>query len=282
MHRVNVIADVGSNHDGQINKALELIRITSDVGANTVKFQLFTADTLWHSSDARHNTIKAVVLPEYWLPALKAYADSLSIEFLCTPFSPHAVEVLEKLKVKRYKIASGDVTYLPLLEVIAETGKPVVMSTGFSTFDEIDKALEVLSAGRTRDVILLHCVGAYPTLPDTANLPRILDLIERYTMPYGYPVGLSSHLKEWWVDIAAVAYKIHTIEKHIDSYVPGIESKHSLNPMQFIDFVQAVRDMEGAMNKTIEFSDGERYAQLNYRRDPSDWLRPMQDARQKR
>lgn len=273
---VEIIAEVGSSHNGDLNTALELIKTSALAGANTVKFQLFTPD-LWHASDPRHDKIKPFCVPESWLPRLIAECDEWRVEFLCTPFSLHAVETLEKLGVKRYKVASGDLTYTPLLAAIAQTHKPILLSVGFSTDVEIEKAIDDLGG---YNITLLHCVGGYPTLPIHANLRRILDLWQNFGFKYNAQVGVSSHLREWWVDVAAVAFNAKVIEKHVDlPGRPGPEGGHSLDPLDFADFVLSVRDMKDAMTKQTAFCDDDEYARLHYRRDPDDWQRPLKSVR---
>lgn len=281
-----IIAEIGSSHAGSKEKALALIRFAAEAGADWAKFQLFTGDDLWHSSDARLETTRQLSLPEAWLPELKETCESYGLKFLCTPFSPRAVEVLERLNVGAYKIASGDLTYLPLVEAVGKTGKPVFLSVGASGYKEINAAWRLLPK---QNVVLLHCVPGYPTPPSQANLPRILDLSGYYVMHEGWSldmkrtlgdrsvaIGLSSHLREYYVDAAMVAYRVHCIEKHIDlPGRPGPESPHSLDPEEFALFVAMVRDIESAMNKHADFSEPELYARDNYRRNPADWLRPF-------
>src|SRR3990167_10840846 len=216
---VELIAEIGSNHGGDFDRARQLAETACSCGADLVKFQLFTADTLWRKGHPRHaETLKVETKPE-WIKPLKEIIEKHGKEFLCTPFSPYAVEVLEEAKVKRYKIASGDVTYRPLLQAVALTGKPVLLSIGFSTFAEIHKAIEWLRpSGSREDITLLWCVGDYPTTPARANYPAVLDLIQEFVMQYNCQIGLSSHLKEWWLDLVPMAYKISVIEKHFDLF----------------------------------------------------------------
>ncbi len=276
MTKTLIIAEVGSNHNSSFDKAMQLIDAAANAGADYAKFQLFTGDDLWSREPELSNTRK-LALPEAWIPKLMLHCRERNINFLCTPFSPHAVEVLRNNKVGSFKVASGDITYSPLLKAIAETGKPVFLSVGASTYEEIDAALHIL---KNSEVVILHCVPEYPAVPDTSNIRRILDLAERYTMTVGesriVPVGLSSHLREWWVDVACVAYHPFILEKHIDLVgKTGPEGGHSLDPFEFAQFVSAVRDVESAMEVHKDFTEGEVYARLNYRRNETTWLRPF-------
>ena len=273
---IELIAEISSNHCGVLDRAIKLAGLACSCGADTVKVQLFTADTLWRSDSPRNAEVKQYETRPEWIPILKEVVESGGKEFLCTPFYLEAVGVLEKAGVKRYKIASGDVTYKPLLQEVAKTGKPVLLSVGFSTRAEIEKAIEILRpTGRCDDITLLWCVGDYPTLPSRANLPAILDLIQEFTMKYNTGIGLSSHLREWWIDIVAMAYKISVIEKHFDlGDALGIETKHSLSANDFMSFAVAVRDTEKALTRqdwpTPEDDESRRVC----RRDSRDWLRP--------
>lgn len=273
MHRVGIIAEIGSSHSGSLDSAFRLIEESAKAGADIVKFQLFTGDDLWHPSDKRLIETRRLAVPREWIPKLKKRCLDLNVRFLCTPFSPTSVEYLESQGVRQYKVASGDITYTPLLESLAKTKKLVYLSTGASTFEEIDQALSILKDNK---VVVLHCVPEYPSSPKTANVSRMLDLIQRYSLDKReIPVGLSSHLREWWVDVATCLYKTNVIEKHISlEGRQGPEASHSLDPLEFALFVAAVRDMEQALEVPAGFTTGEQYARDNYRRNSSDWLRP--------
>ena len=273
----DIIAEIGSSHNGSKDTALRLIEYAAEAGCDYAKFQLFTGDDLWHSSDSRLEATRRLALPVEWLPDLKNHCLDYGIRFLCTPFSLKAVDALEDLGVKAYKISSGDITYLPLIKRVGETVKKVFLSVGAATYAEIDAALSEMPKS---DVTLLHCIPGYPVLPAHANLTKILDLTQRYTLRNGgldreFPVGLSSHLREYYVDAAAVLYRVAVIEKHIDlPGRPGPEGPHSLEPDELTLFVAMVRDIELAMQSHSEFTEEETYARENYRRNQEDWLRP--------
>ena len=280
LHRhTELICELGSNHNGDFERAKSLAHTACSCGADTIKIQLFEADKLWRKGHPRHaETLKVETKPA-WIPELKSIVEGHKKEFLCTPFSPSAVETLEKAGVKRYKISSGDVTYKPLLEEVAKTGKPVLLSVGFSTLAEIEKAIERLRpTGRCDDLTLLWCVGDYPTLPERANYPAILDLIQEFTMKYNTGIGLSSHLKDWWLDLIPLGYNISVIEKHFDlSDGAGVEWGHSLSPHDFAVFAQAVRNTEKALTRYDWPAPEDDETRRLCRRDPRDWLRPERE-----
>lgn len=271
---VEIIAETGSNHNGNLVRALDLITAAARCGAHTVKFQLFD-DQLWRENDPRHNSIKPLIVPPNWIPILQSRCIAEGVKFLCTPFSIKALDILEFYNVKRYKISSGDITYKPLIALIGTLNKPVILSTGFSTMAEINQALDWLSCGEhIPQITLLHCVGGYPTLPADANLRRIQDLREEF----GLPVGVSSHYKQWWLDVAVVMLGAVVIEKHFDLYNgqdAGVEAGHSLLPAELADLVNAVEDVKLGLDMPDGFCKVDQEARLNARRDPSDWSRPI-------
>ena len=269
---VEVIAEIGSNHNGSLERAFELIRQADMAGVDTVKFQLFTADELWDKEDPRHATTQTVALPKEWLPELKEYTESFGMEFLCTPFSPRGVDVLENLGVKRYKISSGDLTYKALLSAVRETERPVLLSVGFSTKAERIWAIQRLRYDDAESPItLLHCTGGYPTEITDANLGNIITLSDEFP---DLPIGLSSHWKEWWLDISMI-HLISVVEKHFDlDDGNGVEAAHSLTTTEMGFFTSAVLDAVSAFDSTPGFSEPDLYARKNYRRNPVDNLRP--------
>lgn len=275
MNKTKIIADIGCNHMQVRERALALIRAATDAGADCIKFQLWGKSELWHGDDMRCATTDTYALPEAWISDLHDYSKLNNLEFMCTPFSVRAVGALNQY-VKAWKVASGDITFTPMLSAIAKTRKPVILSVGASTESEIEEALYTLRASANmQDVTILHCIPDYPATPAEANIRAILDLKERFGIQNGVRVGLSSHLKEWWCDVAALAYGIDVIEKHIDLHNGGgIEAGHSLNPTEFKQFVSAVRDTEAALKVRQGFNKAEEYARDNYRRNPKDWLRP--------
>ena len=280
-----IIAEIGSSHNGDKQVALELVRHAAEAGADWAKFQLFSGDDLWYPGDDRLSATRKLAMPESWLLDLIECCEDHGIKFLCTPFSIRAVNVLESVGSIAYKISSGDITYLPMIDMIGQTGKPVYLSVGAADFKEINTALKLLPGN---EVVLLHCIPGYPTPTKYANVRYMLRLAEYYLMHYNwtdelkahlgkreFPVGVSSHLREYYVDAATVLYNARTIEKHIDlPGRPGPEGGHSLDPEEFALFVAMVRDMEQSMILHTDYTPPELYARDNYRRDEGDWLRP--------
>ena len=275
---IDIIAEIGSSHNGSLRRALKLIDVASACRVNTVKFQLFD-ERLWRKSDPHYKKTLPLRLPQTWLLELKTRADERGIELLVTPFHPEHIGTLKAIGVNRVKISSGDLSYVPLLREASCYDMPVLLSTGFATMDEIKTAVGHLrSIHSYLPITLLHCVGGYPTAPKDANLSRILDLKELAISLDIKNVGLSSHVNEWWIDLIAIAYKISCIEKHValKGLYRGPEDGHSLSPSEFAKFVKAVRNAESAMNKPRNaFCDADMIARRESRRDSSDWLRPV-------
>jgi len=258
--RVYVIAELSANHNGMIERALKLIQTAAESGADAVKLQTYTADTLTIDCDNKYFTIsggtdwdgrtlydlyKEAYTPWEWHAKLKETAEILGLDFFSTPFDASAVDFLEELGVERYKVASFELVDIPLLEKIGATGKPVIMSTGMAAVAEIEEAVETLRTHGCSDITLLKCTSAYPADASDANLLTIPDMRKRF----GCPVGLSDHSMELTVPIAAVALGATVIEKHItlSRADGGPDSSFSLEPHEFKSMVEAVRMTEKAM-----------------------------------
>ncbi len=245
MNKIYYIAEIGLNHNGNIELAKKMIKAAKASGADAVKFQSIKADKLV-SPNIFFDPIDGFGLDgvqtigEFWEKVsidkefhleISDYSEKLGIEFISTPFDFDSVDLLEKINVKRYKIASGDLTYYPLLEYIAQTQKPVILSTGASTLDEIGKSIKQLKKSGCEDLTLLHCISLYPTPSQKANLNAILQLKSDFKLP----VGFSDHTVGHHVSIAAIAMGARVIEKHftIDKNLPGPDQKISANPEEF-------------------------------------------------
>lgn len=281
---IDIIAEIGSSHAGDRDRALRMIRDSAEAGATTVKFQLFTADDLWRYGSPQYFIASRYEVGLEWLPDLVQSANGYGLEFLCTPFSPEAVDALEKVGVKRYKVSSGDITYTALLQAVADTRKPVLLSVGYSTWEEIDTALGILRGKDTNlPITLMHSTGAFPTEPADSRIKRILALVQRYGMStFGEPltdpleVGISAHWRAWWLSVACIPYGITTIEHHVDNKnLSGPEGRHSLTFKEFGEMVKCVRDVESAIAGGEDLTDHDLMMRRVARRDPSDWLRPM-------
>ena len=213
------IAEAGLNHGGSKERAMAMVRAAKWAGADAIKFQTFRADQLnsktraqlTHSKDAdTHGLFKKLELDFDAFRVLHSEANRLGIEFLSTPFDEASADFLEELGVGAFKIASGDITHSPLVKHIARKGKPVLLSTGMSTSEEIEKAIDWIFSRENHQIILLHCVSAYPPKPEELNLKSIEFLRDRF----GLLVGFSDHSVDNMGAIIAVSLGAQIIERH--------------------------------------------------------------------
>jgi N,N'-diacetyllegionaminate synthase len=242
-----VIAEVGSVHDGSFGNATKLVDVAAECGADVIKFQTHIADaeTLanapmprFFQSEPRHAYFQRTAFSlEQW-QRLRAQCAERGIEFLSSPFSVEAVELLERVGVARYKVPSGEVTNLPLLEAIAQTQKPVLISSGMSSWEELDEAVETI-VRHHRQVTVLQCTSAYPCPYEDVGLNAMREMGERY----GLPVGLSDHTLTSYASLAAVAWGASVVEKHLtfSRRMYGSDAAHSMEPGEFADLVRGVR-----------------------------------------
>jgi N,N'-diacetyllegionaminate synthase len=254
-----IIAEAGVNHNGSLALAKKMIDIAAGAGADAVKFQTFRAEDVvtagaakaayqkksTGTAESQLAMIKKLELDKTDFEKLCAYARRKGIMFLSTPFDNGSVDLLEKLGVPAYKIASGEITNFPLLKYIARNNKPIIMSTGMSTTGEIRDALAVIKAGGTQGIILLHCISSYPARIEDTNL-RVMETLRQ---TFKMPVGLSDHSPGITIPIAAAALGACVIEKHftLDKTLPGPDHQASLEPDELKAMVLAVRDVEKAM-----------------------------------
>jgi pseudaminic acid synthase len=261
-HPCYVIAELSANHNQDFGAAVRLVHAAKEAGADAVKLQTYTADTLTIRSDrpdfrigggtlwdgrTLHDLYGEAYTPWEWQPKLKAVADELRLHLFSTPFDPTAVDFLEQMDVPAHKIASFEVVDLPLVEKIARTGKPVILSTGMATLAEISEAVETVHKAGNDQLVLLKCTSAYPSPPEAMNLRTIPHLSEAF----GVPVGLSDHTLGTAVPVAAVALGACVIEKHftLSRATPGPDSAFSLEPHEFKAMVDAVRTAEKALGR---------------------------------
>lgn len=254
-----LIAELSANHNGSIERAEQIIRAAADAGANAVKLQTYTADTLTIPCDNEYFRIKGTIwegrtlhdlyqeahTPWEWTPRLMALAKDLGMDCFSTPFDATAVDFLEKCGVSRYKIASFEVVDIPLLKKVAATGKPVIMSTGMATLGEIDEAVRTLRENGAGELTLLKCTSAYPAPPEEANLRTIPHLAQAF----GCKAGLSDHTMGSAVAVAAVALGATVIEKHftLSRADGGPDGSFSMEPHEFKQMVQDIRTVEKAL-----------------------------------
>lgn len=249
-----VIAEAGSNHNGDFQVAKALVDVAADAGADAIKFQTFRADKMYpedgelylrESDQTAHELFESLEMPYDWIPKLHDYATSLDLHFLSTPFDVRSARELEKY-VPAYKVASSLSTHHPLLTELAKTGKPIILSTGAKELSAIAETVEHLRRQGAMAFALLQCTVSYPTSLDRANLRVIRTLADEFDAP----AGLSDHTtSNDIIPAAAVALGASVIEKHItlDRAMEGPDHDFSLEPDQFDMFVDTIRNCEIAL-----------------------------------
>ena len=263
-----IIAEVGSVHDGSFGNAKRLVEAAADCGADAVKFQTHLAEheTLpdapmppYFTGEPRYAYFQRTAFSEEQWRELKAHAEGRGVEFLSSPFSIEAVELLERVGVERYKVPSGEVTNLPMLEAIAETGKPVLLSSGMSAWEELDRAVEAIT-GRHRRLTLLQCASEYPCPYERVGLNAMAEMRDRY----GLPVGLSDHTMTIYASLAAAALGATVIEKHFtfSRRMYGSDAAHSLEPAEFRGMAEGLRAVETMLSSHVDKSDASRYGDM--------------------
>lgn len=259
--QVEIIAEISANHNQSIERAEAIIRAAANCGANTVKLQTYTANTLTFACNkpyfqikgtqwegrTLHDLYQEAYTPWEWTPRLIALANSLGMDCFSTPFDASAVDFLEECKVSRYKIASFELVDIPLLKKVASTKKPVILSTGMATFSEIEEAVQTLRAGGTTDLTLLKCTSAYPAPPEEANLRTIPHLAQAFNCK----AGLSDHTLGSTVAIAAVAMGACVIEKHftLSRADGGPDASFSMEPQELKQMINEIRIVEKALGE---------------------------------
>jgi pseudaminic acid synthase len=256
-----IVAEMSGNHNGSINRALEIVNSAKRSGANAIKLQTFKADTITLKSDssdfllpsdnpwAKHKTLwelyDKAYTPWEWHEELFQEARKLGLEIFSSPFDETAVDFLEEFNVPAYKIASPEITHIPLLEKVAQTGKPIIVSTGMASLDDIELALMTLRRAGATDIVLLKCTTAYPAPPDEANLLTIPDMVNRF----GVIAGLSDHTLGSAISIASVALGGSFIEKHfnLDDEEITVDSFFSSGEQEFQRMVDDIRLVEKAI-----------------------------------
>jgi pseudaminic acid synthase len=237
-----IIAELSANHNGSIERAFKIIKAAKDAGADAVKIQTYTADTMTIKSDRKEFQIKGGLWDGYdlyslykwaetpyeWHKPLFDYAKEVGITIFSTPFDETAVDLLEDLNAPAYKIASFEITDLPLIKYIARTKKPMLISTGMANLIEINEAVEVAKENGCEDLILLHCISSYPAPPEQCNLRTIPDLSQRFDVLS----GLSDHTMGLTVALSSVALGACVIEKHLtlSRDDKGPDSEFSIEP----------------------------------------------------
>lgn len=257
-HSPYIIAEASCNHNGDLANAMKLIKAAKEAGADAVKFQCYEADSLTIDGDQNDFTIKEgpwagrslyglyqkTQTPFSWFPILFDYARSKGITPFASVFDKAGVDLLERLDCPAYKIASMEITDIPLIEYAASTGKPLIISTGMATDDEVAEVVFQAFAPRTEIPALLHCVSGYPTKSAESNLGRLLYFNSRYACP----LGISDHSVGDAIPIAATALGACIIEKHLMLGIEDTEDfEFSMDPIQFKNMVREVRNIWQAM-----------------------------------
>lgn len=268
---VFTIAEMSANHRGDFGRAKELVAAAAASGADAVKLQTYTADTmtldcktgpflisggtLWDGM-TMHELYGRASTPWGWTAELKAYAESLGIELFSTPFDKTAVDFLEGVKVPRYKIASFEAVDIPLIRYTAAKGKPMLISVGVSSPEEMQEAVDACFAEGNFDVTLLKCTSAYPAKPEKMHLATIRDMVERFGSQ-GVRIGLSDHSLGPEVPVAAVALGARVIEKHLTLDRPegDAESSFALTPNEFGAMVKAAKGVLSAVGDVSYAAD---------------------------
>jgi len=256
---IYIIAEAGVNHNGSLENAKKLIEVAKDAGADCIKFQTFVSEALVsmtaqkaeyqviqaNVAETQYEMLKKLELSFCEFSELSRYCFERGIDFLSTAFDFQSIDFLEQLDMKLWKIPSGELTNLPYLIKIARLGKPIIISTGMSTMDEIAAAVSVLKENGSGPITLLHCTTAYPTPFDEVNLRAIRTLAKEFRLPVGY----SDHTKGIEVSVAAVALGAIVIEKHftLDRNMNGPDHQSSIEPKELADLVKSIRNVELAL-----------------------------------
>lgn len=260
-HPTYLIAEMSANHNHDFEMATRIIKAAKEAGADAIKLQTYTPDTMTIQASNKYFRIKGTIwegkelydlygeasTPWEWQPELKGIADNLGLTLFSTPFDQTAVDFLERMEIPAYKIGSFELVDLPLLKRIAKTAKPVIMSTGMASLAEIDEGVRALRENGAGQIALMKCTSAYPASPEEMNLRTIPHLAEAF----GLPVGLSDHTLGSEVAVAAVALGACILEKHftLSRAVPGPDTSFSMEPQEFEEMVKAIRNTEKALGK---------------------------------
>ena len=263
--RVMVIAEVGSVHDGSFGNALNLVKVAAECGVDAVKFQthISEAETLpdapmppYFKGEPRFEYFNRISFTvDQWLK-IKSACDQHGVMFLSSPFSEEAVHLLEDIGMERYKIPSGEVSNLPMLELIAKTNKPILLSSGMSSWKELDRAVSLIQNWHNQ-ITVLQCTTAYPCPYEEVGLNVMLEMAERFQLP----VGLSDHTLSNYASFAAVTLGASVIEKHFtfSRQMYGSDAAHSLEPEELRDLVDGIRAIETMLTSKVDKADIRKY-----------------------
>jgi len=258
-----IIAEAGANHDRKLSQAKQLIDVAVEAGAEAVKFQVYSAETMYsqktpqfsylkelYANKSTYEIIEENELPREWLGELAIYCQNKGIIFLATPFDREAVDQLYEIEVPAYKWAAFEMVDLPLLKYAASKGKPLLLSTGMCNLADIQEALDTIYATGNKDIVLLQCTSLYPTRISEVNL-RMMDTLRE---AFQLPVGLSDHSMGITVAIAAVARGACIIEKHftLSRNLKGPDHPFALEPEELKQMVRAISEVEESLGSPVK------------------------------
>lgn len=259
--KVYMIAEMSANHGGSLEKAFEIVEAAAKAGADCVKVQTYTADTITIDSDAPafqihgglwdgyvlHDLYKEAYTPWEWMEPIKKKCEECGVDFLSSPFDPTAVDYLENIGIEAYKIASFEAVDIPLVRYIASKHKPIIMSVGMASEEEIREALDAIHSQGNDQVAILKCCNVYPTVSSDLNLKTIPDMISKF----GVPVGLSDHSMGYAAAVGAAALGARVIEKHFctSREYKTADSAFSMEPDEYKSMVENVRAVTTAMGE---------------------------------
>ena len=277
-HPPYLIAELSANHNGSLDAAFRIIDAAAAAGADAVKIQTYTADTITLNSarpefqitsgkwagQSLHQLYRSAYTPWDWHPALFAHARARGLTIFSSPFDPTAIDLLEDLGAPAYKIASFEAVDLPLIRYAASTGKPMIISTGMADAEEIAEAIAAARDGGCRDLAVLHCVSGYPAPAEDYNLRTLPDMIARF----GLVTGLSDHTLDNTTAIAAVALGAAIVEKHMteDRNGGGPDDSFSLEPAEFAALCAAARTAHAALGRVDYGRKSSERANVVFRR----------------
>jgi N-acetylneuraminate synthase/N,N'-diacetyllegionaminate synthase len=257
-HPTYIIAEIGANHNRNLDIAKKLIEKAVEAGVDAVKFQTYKAETLYSHRTPKFSKddvepfdlIKANELPREWQRELFEYAASKKLDFLSSPFDYEAVDQLDSVGVPAFKIASFELTDLGLLKYTAQKNKPVILSVGLATLGEIEEAIDAIRSQGNDNIILLHCASLYPSPPEIINLNAIQTLSKAFQLP----IGFSDHTLGIHIAVAAVAMGACVIEKHftLDRTMKGPDHPFAIEPDELTQLVKNIRDVEKAMGTGVK------------------------------
>lgn len=267
---IYIIAELSANHNGKLQNALNSIKAAKEIGADCIKLQTYTADTitldckkedfminhgtLW---DGRylHDLYREAFTPWEWHKELFEYARKIEIDIFSSPFDKTAVDFLEQFSPSAYKIASFEITDYELIRYTASKGKPIIISTGIATFDEIKDVVDICRSEGNNDIVLLKCTSAYPAALEEANLMSIPNLSETFNVVSGF----SDHTIGSTAPVVAAALGAKIIEKHfiLDKSIGGADADFSMDVQEFSDMIKALRDVEKLKGK-VDYSMTEK------------------------